>query len=466
MKYKAKAVKGASYVSAIAIIACASVAAMLLIMAAIGLIFPRKAEITLVTDSITKIYDGTETEETDITIKYGKLHPNHQLEIISRQSYTNVGEYVNAPKYKITDSTGSDVTDMYAVIEDFGLITVNGREITIYSPSKVKAYDATPLESNEIVLVGGSLCEGHEFVPGSKTSITLPGQTDIIPSFLILDKDGEDVTEQYYAVNQLGTLTVEKRAISVLTRGSNKVYDGTPLSNTKWELLHGKPLDGHKLNVKCITSVTEVGSHDNLADVWVEDEYGEDVSQFYDVTFTYGKLEIKPMVLHIETGSASQQYNGESLQCTDWKITSGSVSDGESIKAVSYTKVTAAGTHKNEIVFQITDAKGIDITNRYSIAVDCGTLNITPRALTIRTKSASKVYDGKPLNAKGYEIIKGTLCAGDTLEIATTSIVNVGYTQNYVVDYSIYKENENGTWADVSTNYRLTYDYGVLTVTN
>ncbi len=466
MKYKAKAVKCTSYVSGIAIISCAFLAAMLLIMAAFGLLFPRKTEITIVTESISKIYDGIPVSESDITVKYGELLSNHKIVINNKEDYTSVGEYTNSPKYKIIDSTGDDVTKMYAITEDFGTINIMGRKISVYCGNKVKQYNGEPLESDSIKLISGELCEGHSFFSGAVTSILEPGVQDILPTYYILDTTGLDVTHEYEIESFLGTLTVEARSITVSTGSAEKYYDGKPLSNDKWEILHGDTLSGHKANIKCITSESDVGVYENRADVWISNAQGEDVSRLYNVSFEYGRIEIRPMVLYIETGSTTQEYNGSPIENKNWKITSGKLGEGESISFVSSTRLQNAGKVKNEMQFHITDKAGNDISHRYDIVLNAGDLTITPKSITIRTGSASKKYDGQPLVCNEFEIIKGSLCSGDSIKAATVSIVNVGYTQNYMIEYTIYHANTDGSITDVSGNYRVSYDYGTLTITN
>ena len=91
-------------------------------------------------------------------------------------------------------------------------------------------------------------------------------------------------------------------------------------------------------------------------------------------------------------------------------------------------------------------------------------MTVTPRPITIQTGSATKKYDGAPLICKEYTITKGSVCDGDMLQLAFTSIVNIGYTENYIVDLTVYG-NEDGRKTDVTVNYKITYDYGTLTVT-
>ena len=123
------------------------------------------------------------------------------------------------------------------------------------------------------------------------------------------------------------------------------------------------------------------------------------------------------------------------------------------------------GTVDNEVRLSVLDADGRDITARYRFICDYGTLDIQPRAITIRTGSAQKVYDGTPLQCQDFELIQGSLCEGEWIELLGASITEVGYSENFVLDCSVYKREADGVWSDLSACYRLTFEFGTLRIT-
>ncbi len=465
MKTRRNAVKTTTYVAGILAVTAAVITAVLLFMSGLGIIFPRKQNLILRTNDIAFTYSGEVFEGSEPQIVYGELYPGHSIEVMNVARYSTVGEHENAPEFKIVDSVGADVTDMYNITTRFGKFTVEPRKLTVYSESKEKRYDGTSLVSDEITVIGGGLAAGHSFNALSTTSITLPGEISIQPSYSIIDANGGDVTDQYMVKEMLGKLTVLPIPVTISTESASKQYDGTPLSLDKWQHVNGTLLSGHTIKAVCNASVTEVGALENTADVRIYDEDGTDVTQFYEIILKPGTLKIDPLVLHITTGSAEKIYDGKYISCEEWQITSGSLAEGEKIEAVSFALMKNAGDIKNEIKFKITDKNGKVITNRYKIILSAGTLSVAPRAITIQTGSASKKYDGTPIYCKEYKITKGELCAGDKMEVSFTSMVNIGYTENYIVDNTIYAYNENGERYDVTVNYRITYDYGILTIT-
>ena len=365
----------------------------------------------------------------------------------------------------IVDPSGADVTHLYDIYTDFGTITIERCPITVYSPDKSKPYDGTPLVSNLIYISAGKLAKGHIFVPNATTSITDPGKQSILPLYSIINENGVDVTDQYRITDNLGTLTVLPVPVRIITHSASKIYDGKPLSLNQWEIVHGSVLEGHQLEVKCTTEISEVGVHENLANVTVYDDKKNNVSYLYDITIIHGNLEISPIPLHITTGSLTKEYDGTPLSCTTWVLDMGKLGEGESISVINSTTLNTVGSTNNNMTFSVHDKSGNDITSRYAISYTPGQLRITPRSITIRTGSATKVYDGLPLVCEEYEIIKGSLCPNETLDVAFTSIVNIGYSNNYIIDCSVLKKDQNGNTVNVSGNYVISYDYGILKIT-
>ena len=465
MKYTTRTVNSIVYVGGIFAIVSAAVAIVLFLMSSLGMIFPRKVSIVISSPSVSKVYDAQPISGGELFISEGELHPGHTLKTIDELEYSSVGEYENSPAYAIVDSTGSDVTKMYKIYHSFGRMIIYARDISVYSPDKQKQYDSRALESDSIKLVGGTLCEGHSFIADGYSSITYPGEMQIGSHYRIEDEDGIDVTSQYNVDEQLGTLRVMKRSLSFRTNNASKYYDGTPLVASGWTHLSGSVLDGHTVSASTSGAISDVGVCENTLDVWVRDSEGNDITHLYEITVALGTLEVMPCPLYIKTGSETRVYDGQSLVCESWEIVEGKISDGERLCVVTAKSISFVGTAENEILFAVKDKDGADISYRYDIRTVTGTLVITPRPIAIRTESAQKVYDGTPLVCEEYEMIAGSLCDGEYLQLVFSSHVNIGYSQNYIISYSILRENADKSISDVTANYRISYSFGTLTVT-
>ena len=88
---------------------------------------------------------------------------------------------------------------------------------------------------------------------------------------------------------------------------------------------------------------------------------------------------------------------------------------------------------------------------------------IAKRAVTIKPKDASKVYDTLPLTSNVAEVTAGSLVTGHTATITTTgNITNVGSITNTISTLIIKDASET----DVTANYNVTKATGTLTVTS
>ena len=65
-----------------------------------------------------------------------------------------------------------------------------------------------------------------------------------------------------------------------------------PLRNEEWELLHGDLLENHRLIASVEGEITDVGTVDNHIHVYVVDENGNDVTNYYEIIFSLGKLNV------------------------------------------------------------------------------------------------------------------------------------------------------------------------------
>jgi hypothetical protein len=463
MKIPTKTVTAASYTAGIGVIASAIVLTVLLVLSLLGLIHPRQTRITLQTNTITRPYDGTTVVGSTPNVRFGNLHPDHQVKVLNLPEHSAVGTYANAPEYVILDAAGADVTNQYDITENFGNIVIEPLHIVLYAPNQSKVYDGTPLESKD-VMVWGDLAPGETFRISGVNSLILPGQEPIAPTYAIVTADGVDVTDQYIIEDKLGTLTVHPIPLAVSTAYASAHYTGQSLSDPGWKQTSGQLLEGHRLAVTNTTVLQDVGSIPNEATATVLDQNGKDVSHLYDIRFTWGKLTILPISLTVTTAGMEKVYDGKDLTCPQWTVTEGTLPADHRVTVLSSASLNRVGTVDNTMSLRITDPDGRDVTYRYDIRFQYGTLTVQPRPLTIKTGSAQKVYDGTALQCNEYEILSGSLCPGDVIELLCIPLVEPGYSDNSVVSCNVFHIDPQGDFTDVTACYRITYEYGSLTI--
>ena len=255
----------------------------------------------------------------------------------------------------------------------------------------------------------------------------------------------------------------------VTTGSASKAYDKTALTTKAddYSITSGSLVSGQKLTLALSGTQTEPGSSKNTVkegSLKISDEQGRDYTAYYNVTIKEGTLEVtgvKVIEISIKATSAKKVYDGTELTANSYDVISGELESGDTLVVEYSGSITNAGTTANKIV-KVTakDANGKDVTAKYKISTQDGTLEITKAPLTVTAKSAEKVYDGKALTANTCEV-KGSLAKGHKISATVTgSQTQIGSSKNKASNVKIVDANGN----DVTSNYEITYVEGTLTV--
>lgn len=171
----------------------------------------------------------------------------------------------------------------------------------------------------------------------------------------------------------------EKIAITVRSKSLTKVYDGMPFEDSDLlETVNGL-LSGHYISNCYRMADANVGIMENvITNVLIYDQYDNDVTDWYEISYEYGLLEITRRQITVTTGSAEKKYDGTPLTCWECTVTAGELVSGEYIRKVEYTgSRTERGRCENGISsIKIYDAYGNDVTQNYAITVINGTLRV------------------------------------------------------------------------------------------
>lgn len=330
-------------------------------------------------------------------------------------------------------------------------------------------YNGLPytVRAEHVVITSGSLQEGHEIayieVSGSQTEA---GQSaSVIGKVRIEDESGKDVTAQYNIVRHDGVIEVRKPTLSVVAASGKKVYDGQALTaQTFTYSFRNADFSGtYTVSASVTGTQTEVGQSENIVEnVVVTDADGVDVTHNFDIKCVSGMLKVYLYELSVSTESLSKTYDAIPLQSTEIEY------DAEALYArghvLTYTlpSLEGVGSISNMPDWHILDADGRDISDQYDVRVSAGVLRIRPVALTLQTNSAQKTYDGRPLRADGYELVKGALVEGQAFDAYTMtgSQTNVGTGESMVTNIHII----DSYGRDVTANYQITILPGTLSV--
>lgn len=283
----------------------------------------------------------------------------------------------------------------------------------------------------------------------------------VIPeSVIIHNEKGEDVTSYYEVIPVKTKIHFDSHLLLIDIKGAEKIYDGTPLSSTEWEIISGSLLENHQIKIEFKASQTNVGEIPNEA-ISVKIYNGdEDYTINYNIIFNVGSLKVNKRPITIKTSSLEKTYDGLFLSSEDAEIISGSLIDGHKLKLEEKTSiVNVASSGSNILRYIIVDGNNQDVTANYDITYEYGMLTIKPYELTVTTGNIEKIYDGIESSNNSYEIVGNSLLEGHTISIDTlTKVKNAGEYDNEIT-FKIFSGRD-----DVTSNYKINGLYGKIKI--
>ena len=452
-----------------------------------------------------KLNDDTKASNYNIEVKFGKLYITTQdgqvIVVITghKKTYDYDGTEKTVDGYDVSITEGSTYAETDFTFN--GNAEVKATEANTY-PMGLKASDFTNNNTNyssvTFVVTDGSLVikpksiipdgpdtpdekktgievtdpEGSIYdglphvnpltVTDTKTGATLVKDTDYTLSY---SKDVINVGTVDVTVNGIGNYTGEfkksykitPREYTVTTDSAKKVYDGTAL--TAGGKIEGI-VDGEVVVVHTTGSQTEVGSTPNTYKL----EWKKASSKNYKLkedsigTLTVTEQTIDPGK---DPDNPNPNYSGVTINNPSNSVYDGkehkwspAVTDKEGNALVEGTDYEVA--YSTSDFTNVTGTITVTITGigNYTGTVT-RTYEITPKAYTVTTNSAKKVYDGTALTAGGK--IEG-IVDGETVEFTTTGSRTVEGTSK-----NTYSLKWNGS--AIQTNYKLAKEsIGELTV--
>jgi filamentous hemagglutinin family protein len=339
--------------------------------------------------------------------------------------------------YAITQGTLAIEGD-YAIDFVGATLTIQARAITITADDLSRTYgDANPDLTWEVT--DGSLVNGDTLSGALSTTATTAsgvGMYDVTQGTL---------TNANYAVTfEKGTLTVDKRAITVTADDKTRAYgDANPALT--WTVTEGTLAKGDTLSGALSTDATVQSGVDGYDIV----QGTLAASSNYEMSFEAGTLTVNQRAITITADDKSRTYGDANPELT-WTVSEGDLVNGDTLSGTLSTEATALSGVGDYAIAQGT----LDDAN-YAITFEEGTLTVNRRAITVTADDGSKIYgDANPHLT--WSITDGDLVNGDALSGDLATEVDA---TTSVGSYDI----GQGTLA-ASDNYELTYETGTLTV--
>ena len=453
-----------------------------------------------------KLNDDTKDSNYNIEVKFGKLYITTQdgqvIVVITghKKTYDYDGTEKTVSGYDVSITEGSTYAEADFTFN--GNAEVKATEANTY-PMGLKVSDFTNNNTNyssvTFVVNDGSLVinpksiipDGPNTPDEKKTGIEVTNPEDSIydglphvnPLTVTDTKTGAalvrdtDYTLTYSSdVINVGTVEINVKGIgnytgeftktykitpkeyTVTTDSAKKVYDGTAL--TAGGKIEGI-VDGEVVVVHTTGSQTEVGSTPNTYKL----EWKKASSKNYKLkedsigTLTVTEQTIDPGK---DPDKPNPNYSGVTINKPSNKVYDGKEHKWSPAVADKEGNALVEGTDY-EVAYSTSDFRNVTGTITVTISgignytgTVTRTYEITPKAYTVTTESAKKVYDGTALTAGGK--IEG-IVSGETVEFTTTGSRTVEGTSK-----NTYSLKWNGS--AIQTNYKLAKEsIGDLTVT-
>lgn len=344
-------------------------------------------KITIDTESYEKTYDGIATNLEGVTVSNGSLVPGDRIIAIFNQ-YIDAGTYDNVPySIRIYNQQDQDVTRNYDISYNYGKITINPAELEITTGTDTFTYNGDNQSNFDFSITKGKLIEGDNIIIEYINSIEMihAGTYDNRFNFDIVNESGESKKNNYNITEIYGKVTVNKAKITISTPDVDLVYSGNDYNYSQtYEILEGALALGDTITI--VNGVNnfinyEAGqSYENSLEVKIyhdgnlEDERTSD----YDITYSYGKINLLKRPLTIATQSDTFFYQeGSTFYNNKFNILEGTLVDNQELNGINYTTISQIGTIENVVTPQILDEFGNDVTSNYEITIaDYGTLTV------------------------------------------------------------------------------------------
>ena len=256
------------------------------------------------------------------------------------------------------------------------------KELTIRPADVFLKYDGT----NTVLKPGYGLVGLEDLLEKGYTyDVTVSGERSrpgitpsVIESFSLYDANGVEVTDNFKISFTTGKIQIYLEELFITTGSSEKIYDGTPLTNTACKLT-GETLYGHTVTkVETAGSLTDAGKTYNGYVLVITDDGGNDITDYYKVNATYGILEVKQREIHIIANSATKEFDGTPLEDAGYTIV-GEIAEGDYLEVVIKGSQTSIGKRENAVIsIDLTDVDDKNKLLNYKITHENGVLFVMP----------------------------------------------------------------------------------------
>ena len=419
--------------------------------------------LTITAGSAEKVYDGQPLTKNSFTNT--ELAEGDKLTATVTGSQTNVGNSDNVSSAAVIMAGEENVTANYTITYEKGSLTVTpvtdevivtvtergGDYLYDGGEKVVTGYDA--VSSNPLYTAND-----YSFSGDATVKSTNAGSYDME----LAPEDFKNTSANFTNVTFIivdGKLNIAQRKVLMTSADDEKVYDGTPLTNSTVTVTGDGFAEGEGAAYTVTGSQLDEGSSNNSFTYELNEGT---LAANYIIETKEGELTVKPILteITITANSGEKMYDGSALINGGYTFTSGILVDGDVLTAVVEGSQLNAGSSANVVKSYRVMRGETDVTANYRFAesVD-GKLTVTARKVVMTSADDEKVYDGTPLTNDEITVTGDGFIEGEGVTYDVTgSQLDVGSSDNSFT----YELNE-GTLAE---NYIIETEEGKLTVTS
>ena len=392
-----------------------------------GTLTVNKKALTVTAENKSKIYGEANPV---LTVSYNGL-VNGETALSPAPSVSTVADQLSG--VGTYDITASGTSPNYQISFVKGTLSVNKKALTVTAENKSKIYG----ESNPVLTVSyNGLVNGETALSPAPSVSTIADQSSVVGTY---DITANGTAPNYDITFVKGTLTVNKKALTVTAENKSKIYGevNPALTVTYNGLVNGETVLSPAPTISTIADQSSVvGTYDITAN---------GTASNYDITFVKGTLSVNKKALTVTAENKSKIYGEVNPALT---VTYNGLVNGETVLSPAPSISTIADQSSVVGTYDIT-VNGT--ASNYDITFVKGTLSVNKKALTVIAENKSKIYgEVNPVLTVTYD----GLVNGETVLSPVPSISTVATTASAVGTYDI---TANGT----SPNYDITFVKGI-----
>ena len=434
-----------------------------------------KRNVTLTSATATKEYDGTALTNDNVTVSGDGWANGEGATYTVTGSQKVVGSSGNTFTYELNNNTKAD---NYIITTSTGTLTVTNRtakyEISPQANSSKVKYDGTEktvsgFKTETFTVDGNTYTVSGLTATGSGTDADTY-TVSVSGTAVVKDSDNNDVTSEFIVTPLTGTLTIEKRNVTLTSATDAKEYDGTALTNNNVTVTVDGFAEGEGAAYNFTGAQTLVGTANNTFTYTLNDNTKADN---YAIITNYGTLTVNnrntKYSVTLTADSGEFKYDGSAKNVTGWKIDGVAGGSFTAENGLSYTvsgmdatlTKTDAGSYDVTVTGTplVKDSAGNDVTTQFAVSVEKGTLKINKRNVTLTSATDSKAYDGTALTNDNVTVSGDGWATGEGATYNVTGSQTLPESSANAFNYVL----GSGTKAD---NYEITKVEGTLTITN